>query len=259
MTLDDVLRLADALDDCRTLPDHIKTKGDIVATVLRGQELGWGPMASLRLLSNIRGKEVIDAAGQLGLMKTKAGISFVWSQTDNDAAVLELTVDGKKVPAVSFTTADAKRAGLGGNTWSKHTGAMLRARCVSKAAKMYAPHVLAGCYVPGEIPSDDEVVTSASSVSAQVAEGDPDMQELLDKGKDHHAASEEIYEQWKKDLTDLVKKGDSDNAARRELLESWCHYHGTTLWLLDRKVQRKFETLLKRACKALEADLELMT
>ena len=65
-----------------------------------------------------------------------------------------------------YTMEMAKTAGLlaqGGN-WQKYPAAMLRARCITAAARAYAPDVLDGCYDPDELAPEVQgqaVVTQA--------------------------------------------------------------------------------------------------
>lgn len=68
-------------------------------------------------------------------------------------------------PPFSYSIEEAKQAGLvkpkGG--WEKNPKAMLRARCVSGAMRMYAPHLVVGVYTPEELEDmrDDDGTTTA--------------------------------------------------------------------------------------------------
>jgi hypothetical protein len=148
-----IFQLARALSKATGfLPQHLRNEGEIAAVMLAGIELGLQPMVSLRSLNMIKGKVVISADVQLGLM-LRAGIKAKWlSDGRNGKAELELSRAGHEPHVSTFTLEDAQRAGLASNdNYRKHQGAMLRARCVSSAARAYCPDILAGCYVPGEI------------------------------------------------------------------------------------------------------------
>lgn len=132
------------------LPQHLQNEGQVLATILAGRELGLPPMASLRSIYLINGKVGLAADIQLALMK-KAGIKHTWEETSEKRAALKLERSGDAPHVQAFTLDDAKRAGLTGGNWQKHPAAMLRARCVSAAAKAYAPDVLAGVYDPEEL------------------------------------------------------------------------------------------------------------
>ena len=81
------------------------------------------------------------------------GGKVIWKQFDSTAAIGIWKYDGNECE-IGFTTEDAKQAGLmpakPGSGWAKDPGAMLRARCISKAIRMLAPEVVAGCYCPEE-------------------------------------------------------------------------------------------------------------
>ena len=146
-----LFQLAEALIQSGMMPDHIRNPGAVVATVLSGQELGLGPMASIRTIHMVKGRPVIGADAQLALLH-RAGISSRWLETSDTVARLALwRHDPADSAEWSYTIADAKRAGLEGrDVWRKHTAAMLRARCISSAARGYAPEVLMGVYTPDE-------------------------------------------------------------------------------------------------------------
>jgi hypothetical protein len=137
------------------LPSHLKNEGEIVAVVLAGRELGLPPMASIRGIKLVKGNVTLDASLQLALM-VRAGCKVKWLKDGSDGeAILRLERAGQEPHESRFTLADAKRAGLTGDNWSKYPAAMLRARCVTTAGKAYVPDVLAGVYLPDELPTDE--------------------------------------------------------------------------------------------------------
>jgi len=154
-TIDSLFRLADELLPSGMLPDHLQNSGAVVAVILAGRELGLGPMASIRSIHLVKGKVVIDAAAQLALLH-RAGIRSRWREKTGSVAALELSRNGHDWRVFSYTIEQARIAGLiGSPVWKKHPGAMLRARCVSSAARAYAPEILMGCYTPGEAAEID--------------------------------------------------------------------------------------------------------
>jgi hypothetical protein len=87
-----------------------------------------------------------------GLMN--AGWDVDWIQFDAVAAIAEFAKGQKKV-RVSFTSDDAKQAGLipakAGSGWAKFPAEMLRARVISKATRMLDPRITQGRYTPEEV------------------------------------------------------------------------------------------------------------
>lgn len=138
------------------LPPHLKNEGEIVAVVLAGRELGLPPMASIRGIKLVKGNVTLDASLQLALM-VRAGCKVKWLKDGSDGeAVLRLERPGQEPHESKFTLADARKAGLSGDNWSKYPAAMLRARAVTTAGKAYVPDVLSGVYLPDELPDAEE-------------------------------------------------------------------------------------------------------
>jgi hypothetical protein len=154
-TLEGVLALSKTLANAKGfLPETLKTEGEIAAVILTGLELGLPPMVTLRSLHMVKGKVVIDAALQLGLMMARAGCRVEWlaDGTDGKVARLKLERPGQKPFESVYTVEMAKQAGLMGNSnWQKNPAAMLRARAASAAGKAYCPDVMAGIYDPSEL------------------------------------------------------------------------------------------------------------
>jgi hypothetical protein len=139
------------------LPSRVTSPGQAVAIILAGKELGLGTMQALRGVHIIEGKISLAADTQLGLM-IRAGIRFKWLDKTDKRACLRLERPNQEPEEFAFTIEEADRAGLvranrdgkPGN-WQKYPAAMLRARVVSMAGRAYAPDVLTGIYVPGEL------------------------------------------------------------------------------------------------------------
>lgn len=150
--LDVALRAAGTLKSARgLLPDSLKTEGDIVAVLLAGAELGLGPMAAIRGLQVVRGKVIISYDTMIALLR-RASYRIEWMESTSTRAVLKLTAPDGSTHVETWDQDRAKRAGIWGKgTWSQYPETMLKARCVSSAARSFAGDVLAGVYVEGEI------------------------------------------------------------------------------------------------------------
>ena len=157
--LPSLFRLANALLQAQgIIPPNFKKEGEIVAVVLTGRELGIAPMTALRGIQLVKGRVVLDASLQLGLM-VRQGCTFEWLTDSSDGQVASLRIQraGQKPYVSTFTIEMAQKAGLAnGDNWRKYPAAMLRARAVSAAGKAYMPDVMAGLYVPGELEDDPE-------------------------------------------------------------------------------------------------------
>lgn len=127
----------------------------IAAAILTGQELGIGPMQSLRSVHVIDGRPTIGADLMLALA-IRAGVRHQWIESTEQVARLRLTREGFEPHEHTFSIREAQAARLTGKgNWQKYPAAMLRARCLSAALRAFCPDVLgSGVYVEGEI--DDE-------------------------------------------------------------------------------------------------------
>jgi hypothetical protein len=166
--LDVALRAAAALKGARgLLPEALKSEGEIVAVLLAGQELGLPPMASLRGLQVVRGKVIISYDTMIALLR-RAGYRIEWLASTATEATLRLTAPGGSTHTETWGEERAKKAGLWGKgTWSQYPDTMLRARCVSSAARSFAGEVLAGVYVE-EAGEREEIEARAVRAVASV-------------------------------------------------------------------------------------------
>lgn len=144
--------IADSIAGSTNLPQHGRARADAIVLMLSGQELGIPPMQALRSLHLVEGRVELSATLMLGLMASKMGCQFTWQEATAQQAVLVLKRPDQQQHTERYTWAMAERAGLTRKkNWQQHPEAMLRARCISAAARAYCPEILSGCYVEGEL------------------------------------------------------------------------------------------------------------
>ena len=128
--------------------------------IAAGQELGLAPIQAMTGIHVIKNRVTLSANLMAALLR-KAG--YKWKVVKHDGTVCELQMfdpTGFDLGNTSFSMEDAKRAGLtGSDNWKKYPRNMLFARCISNAARWFAPEVITGCYTPEEmgagLPEDD--------------------------------------------------------------------------------------------------------
>lgn len=128
--------------------------------IAAGQELGLAPMQAMTGIHVIKNRVTLSANLMAALLR-KAG--YKWRITRHDNQACELIMfdpTGFELGPSTFSMEDAKQAGLTGNdNWRKYARNMLFARCISNAARWFAPEVITGCYTPEEmgagLPEDD--------------------------------------------------------------------------------------------------------
>lgn len=152
---DDMWRMATAIHKSGMF--NLKTPEAAISLFLLAQAEGLHPMTALRrfhILSDGRASMRSDA--MLADFRMKAGGTVKWLRHDHEAAV-GLWKVGDYELQIGFTIEEARAAGYvkPGSGWMKDPGAMLRARCISRAIRMMAPEVVAGLYTPEELSDGD--------------------------------------------------------------------------------------------------------
>jgi len=172
----------DFYDQACTSLDAVKTLGDWLAHSglfgLTKPEQGYvlalecissrqTPLTWKRSNHVINGQIAMKSEAMLsGLMD--AGWDIEWIQFDAQAAIADFCKGQKKV-RISFTTEDAKLAGLlpakAGSGWQKFPAAMMRARLVSLATRMLDPRITQGRYCVEEV-ADFSSAPSTPTITA---------------------------------------------------------------------------------------------
>lgn len=154
-TITELQTLAKAAHASGLMPSEVRSADAALYIMASGIELGLQPMISLRTLRLVKGRISIAAEAMLALAISRE-ITADWQQADNDAAILVLTRKGGKPYTSAFTMADARKAGLGGDNWTKYPAAMLRARAISAGVRAYCPDVVTGLYSAEEVADFDD-------------------------------------------------------------------------------------------------------
>lgn len=144
---------ADALVKSRFLPRAVDTPEKAVAIMLMGRELGIGPMQALRSVHIIEGKPTMSSELIAGLVLARLpGSTLRVSSTTNEECTVEAARAGQPATTFRFSIKDAQAAQLTGkDNWKKYPAAMLRARCLTAAARAMFPDATMGLYDPDEL------------------------------------------------------------------------------------------------------------
>jgi hypothetical protein len=135
------------------LPKAINTPEKAIAVIMTGKELGLGPMQALRSIHVIEGKPTLSADLIAGLVHARVpgAVLRVAESTDKRCAV-EAGRPNTQATMFTFTIEDAQKAALmGKDNWKKYPRAMLRARCLTEAARAVFPDAVMGLYDPDEL------------------------------------------------------------------------------------------------------------
>lgn len=172
LTIDDALRVGELM----VMFDADGNKAHAVAKVLAGQELGIGPMASIRGFHMIKGKPSLSGELIATLIKRSGRYDFR-SKVEADRATITIYDRGEALDPVTFTIEDAKTAGLTGNeNYKKYAADMLFNRAVVRAARRHCPEVIGGAVY---LESDEGIEYIDAGPRAQI-EADPVTGEVID-------------------------------------------------------------------------------
>lgn len=122
--------------------------------VMAGQELGFGPIASMTGIAIVKGRVTLSANLMAAAIKRHPGYSFTVTQHTDEVCEIEFREGGRVIGTSKFTMDDAKQAGLaGGDNYRKYPRNMLYARALSNGAKWYCADAFSGSpvYTPDEL------------------------------------------------------------------------------------------------------------
>lgn len=146
------------LQMCQTLmqsgmcPARFKTKEAIFGAIIMGEELGFSPMASLRVINVIQGQASLSAAGMKAKALAMGGQINTTAWDAEKCTVVGIRPGWAKPETVTYTMAEAKQAGLAGkDNWVRMPKAMLYARAVSTLCRNMWADVMEGIYSTEEL------------------------------------------------------------------------------------------------------------
>ena len=172
--LADTMQLGDVLAKSGFFSDS-RGAAQAVVKVLAGRELGFGPVASMTGVNIIKGRVTLSANMIAAAVKRSGLYSYRVKRLDDTGCELVFFEGGQEVGTSSFTAADAKKAGLSGDNWTKYPRNMLFARAISNGAKWYCPDIFGGpVYTPDELGAVVDGETGEIVEGTVVAEPEPE-------------------------------------------------------------------------------------
>jgi len=140
----------------------LKTVAQAVVKIAAGQELGLGPMASLKgVYINPRSGSPEYHAGIISAIVKRGGkydYRILTEPDNNTTCILEWYQAGVSVGKSQFTLEEAKKAGLvrSGGAWEHYPSDMLFARALTRGVRRFAPDAFVGMpvYAVGETGDD---------------------------------------------------------------------------------------------------------
>jgi hypothetical protein len=152
-TMDDAERAAKAMAASGFFADA-KQASQAVVKILAGQELGFGPFASMTGVNIIQNKPVLAANLMAAAVKRQGKYNYRVISLTDEGCELAFLENGQEVGRSKFDKSDAGQAGLLlKDNWKKYPRNMYFARALSNGQKWYAPDVFNGAtvYTPDEL------------------------------------------------------------------------------------------------------------
>lgn len=174
VSMDDAERAAKAMSASGFFADARQASQAIVK-ILAGQELGFGPFASMTGVSIIQGKPVLGANLLAAAVKRTGKYNYRVLEMTDQACELAFYEGGLLVGQSRFTMDDARKAGVADKpTWKQYPRNMLFARALSNGQRWYAPDIFNGAtvYTPEELGATVDGETG-EIIDAQAVEPEP--------------------------------------------------------------------------------------
>lgn len=134
-----------------------KNPAQLFAKILAGKELGLEPIASITGINIVQGKPVLGANLIASLIARHPVYKYKVLKSDDKICEIAVYEHNELVGSCSFTIQEAMGAGLiNKDNWKKYPSDMLFARCISRAARRFAPGIFGGApvYTPDEISDE---------------------------------------------------------------------------------------------------------
>jgi hypothetical protein len=127
------------------------SEAQAIVKIVFGQEMGFGPAASMSGIYIIQGKPSISANLMAAAVKQSPKYDYRVREMSDDVVSIEFFEASQSIGVSKFTAEDAKRAGT--QNMGKFPRNMLFARAMSNGVKWFAPDIFSGAavYDPGEL------------------------------------------------------------------------------------------------------------
>lgn len=155
-----------------------RDQAQAVVKILAGQELGLGPIASMRGVYIIEGRTSLSADLIAACIQKSGKYKYRVREWTSNVCRIEFFEGSESLGLGEFTIQEAATAGLTSrSTWKQYPKAMLFARAMSQGARAFCPEIFAGAvYAPeelgAEVDGNGAVVIAAAGHSVNTETGE---------------------------------------------------------------------------------------
>lgn len=160
----EALAFAEMLSKSNMVPkDFIGNPGNILVAVQWGMELGLQPMQAMQNIAVINGRPSLWGDSVIALVKASPTCEYIIEEVGDDSATCRVKRRGEPEQERSFSTADAKAAGLLGKQgpWTQYRKRMMQMRARSWALRDVFPDVLRGMPIAEEVMDMEKEINPA--------------------------------------------------------------------------------------------------
>jgi hypothetical protein len=155
-------RTPQSVNEIERLADHFAKSGlfgrggqaqsEIVVKMIAGAENGFGPFASVQGIHVIQGRPEVGADLLARAVKESGKYDFRVREISDERCKIEFLENGESIGVSEFSMADAQKAGLKKEMYTKYPRNMLYARAMSNGVGWFCPDAVSTrMYVNGEI------------------------------------------------------------------------------------------------------------
>jgi hypothetical protein len=166
-TAEEAIDFAKLLIESKMVPQSFKTPESLVAVILQGRELGFGPVTAINNINNIQGKPTLNVHA-IAAKIIQSGIAYqlvqdyepIKAMKDGEERVVDYVTtfrffklwNGQTITNdVSYRWSEAVKAGYTTkDNWVKMPRIMMRTRALSIGARLVAPEAILGLYETSE-------------------------------------------------------------------------------------------------------------
>ncbi len=146
-TYEQAWQFSEMLANSEMVPKNFKGKpADILIAMQMGSEIGLQPMQSLQNIAVVNGRPTIWGDAVIAICQSSGMLEDITEEVTDDYATVTVKRAGQEPHSVTFSMADAKKAGLAGKEgpWTQYPKRMMKNRARAYALRDKFADVLSG-------------------------------------------------------------------------------------------------------------------
>jgi len=229
--MDDLWHLAQVLVKSGMLPRSVESTEAAVAIMLKGRELGIGPMHAFDSITVIQGKPGASPQLMIALINRSGFCEQMDISDDGNAAVVTMKRRGRAPHTERFGMDDAELFMTSEwinkvkreiplsqkHNWKSQPKTMRKWRAVAACARIVFPDVIAGMYTPDELGAMTD--QDGKAIDVEVISGGRPQQKLPDQGSEHGKTGSYAKPALVKECK--IKIRDINKEASERWVENW--------------------------------------